>query len=100
MAPPLGHCPGHKCCKRLYNLEVRIEEVDETIDVAEIELMDVDPQLIKVEEPEPLISLNTMVGKTNFQTLKVNGKVGKRPILILVDSGSSHNFWMQVWQQS
>lgn len=51
-----------------------------------------DPQQIMVEEPEPLISLYAVTAESTFQTLKAVSMLGKQPLLILVDSGSSHNF--------
>lgn len=58
-----------------------------------INLMDADPiQPLVQEEDDPLISIHAMTGETTFQTLKVVGQVGKQQLLILIDSGSSHNF--------
>lgn len=57
-------------------------------------LMDVDAPVppIQPEEGEPLISLHALTGEAAIETLKVAGRVGKHQILILIDSGSSHNF--------
>ena len=40
----------------------------------------------------PHISLNALEGVTGLNTLRVTGKVEKQPLVILVDSGSTHNF--------
>ena len=38
------------------------------------------------------IFLNALSGTADFQTLKLRGYAKKKPITILVDSGSTHNF--------
>lgn len=38
------------------------------------------------------ISLNAMVGGEGLNTIKLPGLIHKREIIILVDSGSTHNF--------
>jgi hypothetical protein len=40
----------------------------------------------------PHISLNALEGVTGLNTLRVTGRVEKQPLIILVDSGSTHNF--------
>ncbi|GKC96712.1 reverse transcriptase [Tanacetum coccineum] len=41
---------------------------------------------------QPHISLNALAGITTFHTMRINGRVGKVSIHILVDSGSTYNF--------
>jgi len=86
--------PGHKCSKRLYNLEIQIEDSSDSPFAEPVNLMDMDhlPEVELAEEEEPLISIHALTGETAFQTLKVKGKAKNVPILILIDSGSSHNF--------
>jgi hypothetical protein len=43
-------------------------------------------------EVEPLISLNALTGFSAPQTLKLIGYIKHRKVIILVDSGSTHNF--------
>jgi hypothetical protein len=43
-------------------------------------------------EVEPIISLNTLTGFSAPQTLKLIGYIKHRKVIILVDSGSTHNF--------
>lgn len=38
------------------------------------------------------ISLHAILGKTMGTTMKIKGEIGSRTILILIDSGSTHNF--------
>jgi hypothetical protein len=41
---------------------------------------------------EPIISLNALTGFSTPQTLKLIGYIKHRKVIILVDSGSTHNF--------
>ncbi|PWA47683.1 hypothetical protein CTI12_AA343190 [Artemisia annua] len=81
---------GHKCSGQLYSLVVMPE-----IDVDETECLEDGEQLedngVK-ELQAPQISIHALTGTTNFQTMRVIGKVGKHDIHILVDCGSTHNF--------
>jgi hypothetical protein len=43
-------------------------------------------------EVEPVISLNALTGFSTPQTLKLIGYIKNRKFIILVDSGSTHNF--------
>jgi hypothetical protein len=43
-------------------------------------------------EVEPVISLNALTGFSAPQTLKLIGYIKNRKVIILVDSGSTHNF--------
>lgn len=41
---------------------------------------------------EPQISLNALTGSISYRTMRVRGNVKKKLIIILIDSGSTHNF--------
>lgn len=43
-------------------------------------------------EDELQISLNTLTGSVSYQTMRVRGNVKKKLIIILIDSGNTHNF--------
>lgn len=44
------------------------------------------------EESMSQISINAMSGHSSFNTMRVNGHMGKKTLHILIDSGSTHNF--------
>ena len=43
-------------------------------------------------ETEPCISIQAVNGAPGYQTMRVTGHYGRRPIQLLIDSGSTHNF--------
>ena len=45
-----------------------------------------------VRELTPHISLDALEGTVGLNTLKVNGKINKTTVCILIDSSSTHNF--------
>ena len=45
-----------------------------------------------LEETTPTISCNALAGITTPQTLKIEGYTGKKKVIVLIDSGSTHNF--------
>lgn len=44
------------------------------------------------EEITPTISCNALAGVTTFQILKIEGYIKKKNVIVLIDSGSTHNF--------
>lgn len=82
--------PGHKCTK---TKQLYLFEIDDAGD----ELVHSDPNEYYAETAEdtsqdPLISLNAITGIPSYSTMKVVGAIGTRPLHILIDSGSTHNF--------
>ena len=70
-------------CKRLFLIEIEEEELPEPI--------------TEIHEEEgagdkPEIYLNTIMGITTPQTMRVSTKIGKVPLTVLIDTGSTHNF--------
>ena len=51
-----------------------------------------DIDMILLGDQEPCISVNALSGIQGYQTMRVVGFVGRKPIHILIDSGSTHNF--------
>ena len=49
------------------------------------------PQWLE-EEVNPTISYNAFAGITTPQTLKIEGNIEKKKLIVLIDSGSTHNF--------
>ncbi|XP_010541862.1 PREDICTED: uncharacterized protein LOC104815241 isoform X1 [Tarenaya hassleriana] len=81
---------GHKC--KLKELQVIVVQEDgETLLAA-----DAHPDPVPEEPPvAPEIaelSLNFVVGLTSPKTLKLQGSISKLPVIVMVDSGATHNF--------
>ncbi|KAF3654976.1 Tropinone reductase -like protein [Capsicum annuum] len=86
------YVPGHKCknFKQLYLLEVK--EVEDGQDYAEDENHKEKDDAILPQMEQMEISIHALNGSLGFRTLRVTGYHAKRPLHILVDTGSSHNF--------
>jgi hypothetical protein len=87
--------PGHKCKEQ--NLFMAISEDISEEDV-ETPLMSESPETTDITPPsdppkvEPVISLNALTGFSAPQTLKLIGYIKHWKVIILVHSGSTHNF--------
>ena len=57
----------------------------------EHEALEEDNQKDNVSD-EPVILLHALAGISSPQTLKIRGFLKHRPIVVLIDSGSTHNF--------
>jgi hypothetical protein len=86
---------GHKCKEQ--NLFMAISEDISEEDV-ETPLVSESPETTDITPPsdppevEPIISLNALIGFSAPQTLKLIDYIKHRKVIILVDSGSTHNF--------
>ena len=80
---------NHRCARK----QLYILEIDDGVRGIEF---DSEPQEDEEvgEDDNPLISINAICGSTSrgFQTMRITGRVGKRALHILIDSGSTHNF--------
>jgi hypothetical protein len=86
---------GHKCKERNIFIaisdDVSEEDVEAHLVSESSEPTDITPPL-DPPEVEPVISLNALMGFSAPQTLKLIGYIKNRKVIILVDSGSTHNF--------
>jgi hypothetical protein len=86
---------GHKCKEQ--NLFMAISE-DVSQEDVETPLVSESPETTDITphsdppEVEPVISLNAITSFSIPQTLKLIGYINHRKVIILVDSGSTHNF--------
>jgi hypothetical protein len=87
--------PGHKFKEQ--NIFMAISE-DVSEEDVEAPLVSVSPEHTDITPPsdppeiEPVISLNSLTGFSTPQTLKLIGYIKHRKVIILDDSGSTHNF--------
>ncbi|GJS64184.1 putative mitochondrial protein [Tanacetum coccineum] len=73
--------PGHSCAsKTLQVLLVGDEEEDEDSDTEHVHLDSVE------------VSLNFVMGFTTPRTMKIQGKLGDRDVVVLIHCGATHNF--------
>ncbi|KAK0581846.1 hypothetical protein LWI29_018689 [Acer saccharum] len=80
------HCndkysPGHNCAK-LFRIEAYWEEGDN----------DVEMEIEEEADSDPKISLHAMAGGHTSETMRLFGGIMGQSVMILVDSGSTHNF--------
>ena len=79
---------GHKCGeKKLFYIDC--EEKDEQ---EQEPCQDENVEAISSEELTPTISCNALDGINTPQTLKIEGYIKKKKVIVLIDSGSTHNF--------
>jgi hypothetical protein len=83
--------PGHKCKEQnifmAISEDISEEDVETPLVSESLEITDITPP-----EVEPIISLNALTGFSAPQTLKLIGYIKNQKVIILVDSGSTHNF--------
>ncbi|KAJ8753628.1 hypothetical protein K2173_025619 [Erythroxylum novogranatense] len=74
--------PGHKC-KKLFSIQAILDYSDDDTDM-------------KIEDAEsadnPTISLHAIYDFEGPETMRVQGKLANRRVMVLIDSGSTHNF--------
>ena len=68
-----------------------VEEHKEVTKVISIEKEEEDPGQFFLDE-EPEISLNAITGTPNSKTMRLLGILRGQQVIILIDSGSTHNF--------
>lgn len=90
--------PGHNCRKK--KLFVIMNEDNETSNLEDEEIAIIwegeeHPNQDKGTNEEAKVSFHAITGYVGTGTLKIQGKLGNRPINILLDSGSTNNFISQ-----
>ena len=86
---------GHKCKEQKIFMAISEDISEEDV---ETPLLSESPETPDITPPsgppevEPVISLNSLTGFSAPQTLKLIGYIKHRKVIILVDSGSTHNF--------
>jgi hypothetical protein len=87
--------PGHKCKEQnifmAISEDILEEDVETPIMSESSESTDITPPLDPLEV-EPVISINALTGFSAPQTLKIISYIKHRKVIILVDSGNTHNF--------
>jgi hypothetical protein len=87
--------PGHKCKEQNIFMSISEDISEEDVETPFVpespESTDITPPS-DPPEVEPVISLNALTGFSAPQTLKLIGYIKHRKVIILVDSGSTHNF--------
>jgi excinuclease UvrABC ATPase subunit len=79
---------GHKCGEnKLFYIDCEEEEEQE-----QEPSQDENVEAISSEELTPTISCNALAGISTPQTLKIEGYIKKKKVIVLIDSGSTHNF--------
>ena len=82
---------GHKCVeKKLFYIDCE-EEGEKEQETSKEEDIHQEPT-VEEEEMNPTISCNALAGVNTPQTLKIEGHIKKKNVIVLIDSGSTHNF--------
>eukprot|EP00253_Pinus_taeda_P013528 PITA_13528 len=82
---------GHKCVeKKLFYIDCEEEEEKEQERSKEEDILQ--EQSLYKEEMNPTISCNALARITTPQTIKIGGHIKKKKVIVLIDSGSTHNF--------
>eukprot|EP00253_Pinus_taeda_P019386 PITA_19386 len=80
---------GNKCAeKKLFYIDCEEEEEKEQESSKEEDILQ--EQSIDKEEMNPTISCNALAGITTPQTIKIEGQIKKKKVIVLIDSGSTH----------
>lgn len=96
------YTPNHKCSRKVFNMEFCYEDEEDGYESAEEEMGETEGE---VEQPEKAklqqmkaqtssskIELKAITGEPSFDTMNLTGKVTGKRFLMLVDTGSTHNF--------
>jgi carbamoylphosphate synthase small subunit len=85
-----NYSKGHKCGeKKLFYIDCEEEEEEEQ---QQEPSQDENVEDIYSEEFTPTISCNALARISTPQTLKIEGYIKKKKVIVLIDYGSTHNF--------
>jgi hypothetical protein len=87
---PSQKCKEQKIFMAIFE-DILEEDVDTPLMPESLEITNINPPS-DPPEVEPIISLNALTGFSSPQTLKLISYIKHRKVIILVDSGSTHNF--------
>eukprot|EP00253_Pinus_taeda_P029117 PITA_29117 len=87
------YSPGHKCKEpKFFQIDAtNYSSSEEAPPLEELEEAEEDNQKDNVPD-EPVISLHALARISSPQTLKIRGFIKHRLVVVLIDSGSTHNF--------
>eukprot|EP00253_Pinus_taeda_P013939 PITA_13939 len=87
------YSPGHKCKEpKFFQIDATdYSSTEEDPPLEEQEAIEEDNQK-EIVSDDPVILLNALAGISSPQTLKIRGFLKHRPVIVLIDSGSTHNF--------
>jgi len=86
----IKYTKGHKCAeKKLFYIDCEEEEEKEKERSKEEDILW--EQSLDKEEMHPPISCNALAGITTPQTIKIEGQIKQKKVILLIDSGSTHN---------
>jgi len=87
------YSPGHKCKEpKFFQIDATdYSSNEEDPPLEEQEAIEEDNQK-EIVSDDPVISLHALAGISSPQTLKIRGFLKHRPVIVLIDSGSTHNF--------
>lgn len=85
--------PGHKCKKKeLSVLVTQVNEEEEDVGDNESEEEPETEEIPEEVQGKVQVHLNSVIGITNPRTMKLEGKIENQRVVILIDSGATHNF--------
>jgi hypothetical protein len=85
---------GHKCKEQTLFMAISKDISEEDIETPLVSESPKTPDITPPSDPlevEPINSLNALTGFSTPQTLKIIGHIKHQKVIILVDSGSTHN---------
>jgi hypothetical protein len=86
--------PRHKCNEQNLFISISEDILEEDIETPLVSESPETPDITPPSDPlkvEPIISLNTLTSFSTPQTLKLISYIKHQKVIILVDSGSTHN---------